>query len=115
MLPAPRHHLVPAILFLGGAAALAWQIIWSHHLGIALGASAAQGLLGFGRFKTLGEVRGRWKEFAGKPVMVTYHPSYILRNPTNRSKRAIWEDLLQVMEKAALPISERQRGFFLDQ
>ena len=40
MLPAPRHHLVPAILFLGGAAALAWQIIWSHHLGIALGASA---------------------------------------------------------------------------
>jgi DNA polymerase len=82
---------------------------------VALGASAAQGLLGFGRFKTLGEVRGRWKEFAGKPVMVSYHPSYILRNPTNRSKRAIWEDLLQVMEKAALPISERQRGFFLDQ
>lgn len=81
---------------------------------VALGASAAQGLLGFGSFKTLGEVRGRWKEFAGKPVMVTYHPSYILRNPTNRSKRAIWEDLLQVMERAALPISDKQRGFFLD-
>lgn len=81
---------------------------------VALGATAAQGLLGFGSFKTLGEVRGRWKTFGGKPVMVTYHPSYILRNPTNRSKRAIWEDLLQVMEKAALPISEKQRGFFLD-
>ena len=81
---------------------------------VALGASAAQGLLGFGSFKTLGEVRGRWKEFAGKPVMVTYHPSYILRNPTNRSKRAIWEDLLQVMERAALPISDKQRRFFLD-
>lgn len=33
-------RLIPGILFLGGAAALAWQLIWSHHLGIALGASA---------------------------------------------------------------------------
>jgi uracil-DNA glycosylase len=81
---------------------------------VALGSTAAQGLLGFGSFKTLGEIRGQWKLFAGKPVMVTYHPSYILRNPTNRSKRAIWEDLLKVMERAELPISEKQRGFFLE-
>lgn len=81
---------------------------------VALGSTAAQGLLGFGSFKTLGEIRGRWKLFGGKPVMVTYHPSYILRNPTNRSKRAIWEDLLKVMERASLPVSEKQRGFFLD-
>ena len=52
--------------------------------------------------------------FAGKPLMVTYHPSYILRNQSNRSKRMIWEDLLKVMERAALPISDRQRSFFLD-
>ena len=45
--------------------------------------------------------------------MVTYHPSYILRNQSNRSKRMIWEDLLQVMERAELPISDRQRGYFL--
>ena len=81
---------------------------------VALGSTAAQGLLGFGTFKALGEVRGRWKEFAGKPLMVTYHPSYILRNQSNRSKRMIWEDLLQVMEHAGLTVSERQRGFFLD-
>ena len=81
---------------------------------VALGSTAAQGLLGWGSFKALGEIRGQWKPFAGKPVMVTYHPSYILRNPTNRSKRAIWEDLLKVMERASLPISEKQRGFFLD-
>jgi len=31
---------MPGILFLGGAAALAWQLIWSHQLGLALGASA---------------------------------------------------------------------------
>lgn len=81
---------------------------------VALGSTAAQGLLGFGTFKALGEVRGRWREFAGKPLMVTYHPSYILRNQSNRSKRMIWEDLLQVMERAGLPISEKQRGYFLD-
>lgn len=81
---------------------------------VALGATAASGLLGAGSFKALGEVRGKWKEFAGKPLMVTYHPSYILRNQSNRSKRMIWEDLLKVMERAELPISEKQRGFFLD-
>jgi uracil-DNA glycosylase len=80
---------------------------------VALGATATGGLLGVDRFKTLGEARGRWHDFANKPVMVTYHPSYILRNPTNKSKRAIWEDLLKVMERAALPITDKQRGFFL--
>lgn len=81
---------------------------------VALGSTAAQGLLGFGAFKALGEVRGLWKEFAGRPLMVTYHPSYILRSQSNRSKRMIWEDLLKVMERAALPISEKQRGYFLE-
>lgn len=80
---------------------------------VALGATAAGGLLGLGTFKTLGEIKGRWHEFAGKPVMVTYHPSYILRNNSNRSKRSIWEDLLKVMERAGLPVSEKQRNFFL--
>ncbi len=81
---------------------------------VALGSTAAQGLLGFGSFKALGEIRGQWREFAGKPLMVTYHPSYILRNQSNRSKRMIWEDLLKVMERAALPVSEKQRGYFLE-
>jgi len=81
---------------------------------VALGATAAQGLLGAGAFKTLGEVRGRWHDFNGIPLMVTYHPSYILREPTPRRKRLIWEDLLQVMERAGLPVTDRQRGFFLE-
>jgi uracil-DNA glycosylase len=81
---------------------------------VALGSTAAQGLLGFGSFKALGDIRGKWHEFAGKPLMVTYHPSYILRNQSNRSKRMIWEDLLKVMDRAKLPVSEKQRGYFLD-
>ena len=80
---------------------------------VALGATAAKGLLGPRSFEALGEVRGRWHQFDGRPLMVTYHPSYILRNPINRMKRLIWEDLLKVMERAKLPISDKQRGYFL--
>ncbi|MFH1499830.1 MAG: uracil-DNA glycosylase [Verrucomicrobiota bacterium] len=80
---------------------------------VALGSTAAQGLLGPGSFTALGQVRGKWHDFNGKPAMVTYHPSYILRNNSNRSKRMIWEDLLKVMERADIAISERQRGYFL--
>jgi uracil-DNA glycosylase family 4 len=80
---------------------------------VALGATAAKGLLGARSFGALGEIRGRWHDLGGRPLMVTYHPSYILRNPTNRTKRLIWEDLLKVMERANLPISDKQRAFFL--
>ncbi len=80
---------------------------------VALGKTAAEGLLGAGSFRALGDVRSRWHEFGGVPLMVTYHPSYILRSQSKSSKRQIWEDLLKVMERAALPISEKQRGYFL--
>ena len=86
---------------------------------VALGATAARGLLGHHSFKTLGEVRGRWHDYHGKPLRVTYHPSYLLRKEAdgpaaaNRAKRAAWEDFLAVMERAGLPISEKQRNYFL--
>jgi uracil-DNA glycosylase, family 4 len=79
---------------------------------VALGGTAAQGLLGE-KFTTLGAARSKWHDFAGKPLMVTYHPSYLLRNGSNRAKRMVWEDLLKVMERAGLPISEKQRNYFL--
>lgn len=86
---------------------------------VALGSTAAQGLLGAGSFKTLGEVRGQWKQFSGKPVIVSYHPSYLLRQEAagpvaaKKAKRATWEDLLKVMERAGLPVTDKQRGYFL--
>ncbi|MBE2212603.1 MAG: uracil-DNA glycosylase [Opitutaceae bacterium] len=79
---------------------------------VALGSTAAQGLLGFGSFKSLGSIRGKWQQFCGTPLMVTYHPSYLLRYGTPQAKRQVWEDLLQVMDKVGLPISEKQRGYF---
>ncbi len=86
---------------------------------VALGKTAAQGMLGFGNVKTLGQVRGKWHQFDGKPLRVTYHPSYLLHQAdqssarAKQSKRMVWEDLLHVMERVGLPISEKQRGYFL--
>ncbi len=80
---------------------------------VALGATAAKGLLGAQAFRSLREIKGQWQDFDGTPVLPTYHPSYLLRNNTNRDKRAAWEDLLKVMERAEMPISDRQRNFFL--
>lgn len=79
---------------------------------VALGGTAAEGLLGLSG--AVGAMRGAWHEFDGIPVRVTYHPSYLLQSGANNSiKRQVWEDMLCVMEKLAMPISDKQRGFFL--
>jgi uracil-DNA glycosylase len=78
---------------------------------VALGATAVEGLLG----KTVGitKLRGNWQTYRGIPLMPTYHPAYLLRNQALSEKRRVWEDMLQVMEKLSMPISEKQRGYFL--
>jgi DNA polymerase len=79
---------------------------------IALGGTAAEGLLGI--TATVGSMRGAWHEFAGIPLRVTYHPSYLLRSQADLStKRQVWEDMLAVMERLEMPVSDKQRGFFL--
>ncbi len=40
---------------------------------------------------SLGDLRNKWHEFKGLPVMVTYHPALLLRNP--HFKRDAWEDM----------------------
>jgi DNA polymerase len=78
---------------------------------VALGATAVEGLLG----KTVGitKLRGQWQTYRGTPLMPTYHPAYLLRNQAMSQKRIVWEDFLLVMEKLEMPISEKQRNFFL--
>ncbi|MEO0794275.1 MAG: uracil-DNA glycosylase [Verrucomicrobiota bacterium] len=79
---------------------------------VALGLTAANGLLGHDPDRRMGKVRGKWLEFSGVPLTITYHPSYLLRNQSNQAKRLVWEDVLMAMEKVGLPISEKQRGYF---
>lgn len=79
---------------------------------VALGGTAAEGLLGLDG--TVTSMRGPWHDFEGTPVRVSYHPSYLLQSGGNSNvKRQVWEDMLAVMEKLGLPISDKQRGYFL--
>lgn len=78
---------------------------------VALGATAMEGLLG--ETSPMNKLRGRWHEFRGIPLMATYHPAYLLRNQSLSEKRKVWEDMLMVMERLEMPISEKQRNFFL--
>jgi uracil-DNA glycosylase family 4 len=80
---------------------------------VALGATAVEGLFG----KTIGitKLRGTWKTYRGIPLMPTFHPSFLLRPEGAAQKRKVWEDMLKVMETIGLPISEKQKKFFLNQ
>ena len=78
---------------------------------VALGATAVDGLLG--KSLAISKLRGQWRSYRDIPLMPTFHPSYLLRPETAGQKRHVWEDMLQVMEKLAIPISEKQRNFFL--
>ena len=62
---------------------------------VALGLFAVQTLL---QSKVpIGKVRGTWQEYQGIPLMPTYHPAYLLRNPNG--KREVWADMKQVVER----------------
>ncbi|MEY2465579.1 MAG: uracil-DNA glycosylase [Verrucomicrobiota bacterium] len=78
---------------------------------VALGGTAVEGLLANGIGIT--KLRGNWQTYRGTPLMPTFHPSFLLRNQALSEKRKVWEDMLQVMEKLAMTISEKQRNFFL--
>ena len=77
---------------------------------VALGAVAVEGLLG--TRGTMRELRGRWHSYSGVPLMITYHPAYLLRNQSPSEKRKVWEDMLQVLERLEKPVSEKQRNYF---
>lgn len=85
---------------------------------VALGRTAAEGLLEKGG--SLASFRNTEHEFEGIPVIVTYHPSYLLRQESEAdpgaargAKRLVWEDMLRVMDRIGLPVSEKQRAYFL--
>jgi len=64
----------------------------------ALGKFAAQTLLN--TQAPISRLRGRFHDYQGIPLMPTFHPAYLLRNP--ESKRATWEDIQQVMQRLGL-------------
>jgi uracil-DNA glycosylase family 4 len=61
----------------------------------ALGGIAARVLTG--HKEGLTNMRGKWFKWQEIPVMVTYHPSYLLRQYNQEAKREAWEDLKKVL------------------
>jgi DNA polymerase len=84
---------------------------------VLLGDIPFAGLLG--RWGGVMQGRGKFYDLNGIPVMATLDPSYLQEREAdgpeaaNAEKRKLWEDMLMVMEKLDLPISPKQRGFFL--
>lgn len=71
-----------------------------------LAAIRPQVIVGLGRFAVhsllksntpISRLRGEWQSYQGIPLMPTYHPAYLLRNP--EGKRDVWEDMKQVLRR----------------
>ncbi len=61
---------------------------------LAMGRFAVQSLLG--TTEPIGKLRGRAHQYQGVPVVVTYHPAYLLRNLPEKAKA--WADLCLALE-----------------
>jgi DNA polymerase len=70
---------------------------------VALGAVAAKTLLAIN--SSMSDLRGRWYDFRGTKLAVTYHPAFLLRDP--RQKKEAWKDLQMVMKELGLQVPNR--------
>ena len=65
-----------------------------------LGACAAQNLLG--TKLSIGRLRGQFQDYRGIPVLCTYHPAYLLRNPA--AKKDVWDDMKKLLARMGRPV-----------
>lgn len=71
-----------------------------------LGRTAAQALLQTAM--PMSRLRSKWHRYRGIMTIVTYHPSYLLRNPP--AKKEAWEDLQLLMQQMGLTPPGRRKG-----
>jgi DNA polymerase len=67
---------------------------------VCVGTVPAQALLETA--ESVGKLRGRFHRYRDSTVLVTYHPSYLLRNPS--AKKYVWDDMQMLLKKMDLPI-----------
>ena len=53
------------------------------------------------------KIRGTWLQYEGIDVMPTFHPAYLLRNPS--AKKESWEDLKAVLKRLGRPVPKTRR------
>jgi uracil-DNA glycosylase family 4 len=69
---------------------------------VCLGTSSAQSLLE--TKVSIGRLRGEFHDFHGIKVLATYHPAYLLRNPS--AKKDVWEDMQFLMRDMGVDVPE---------
>jgi len=62
---------------------------------VVLGATAMKALLDIQL--GISKIRGNWYNFHGIPILPTFHPAYLLRNPA--AKKEVWQDMQAVLTK----------------
>ena len=67
---------------------------------VCVGTVPAQALLE--TKESVGKLRGRFHRYRDSHVLVTYHPSYLLRNPS--AKKHVWDDMQMLLKEMGLPI-----------
>lgn len=72
---------------------------------VALGATAMLGLTG--REVAMTQERGHTRRFGSLPLVPTFHPAYVLRNPTREIRTLVWTDICRAMELAGYDTDDR--------
>jgi DNA polymerase len=72
---------------------------------VCVGTVPAQALLE--TTESVGKLRGRFHRYRGSTVLVTYHPSYLLRNPS--AKKYVWDDMQMLLQRMGLPVPGRSQ------
>lgn len=57
---------------------------------------------------SMGRLRGQWQSWRGIKLMPTYHPAYVLRNPSYETRSAVWGDLKKVLVELGLSIPQKK-------
>jgi len=70
---------------------------------VCWGAVAVRAVLG--STESIGRLRGKFHNYRGAKVLVTYHPAYLLRTPD--AKKLTWEDMKMLMREMGSPIPVR--------
>ncbi len=70
---------------------------------VCVGTVPAQALLE--TTESVGKLRSRFLRYRGSKVLVTYHPSYLLRNPS--AKKYVWEDMQLLLKDMGIPVPGR--------
>jgi DNA polymerase len=73
---------------------------------VALGSCAATNLLN--TTQSLGRLRGRFHDYRGIPVLVTYHPAYLLPHRNPDKKRDVWEDMKLLLTRMGREVPRRE-------